>query len=198
MSRSRPYQPLLLRLLHALNALIAILAIVTSFWVYNTFDGRFGQLPLPRINDIIGIHGTFGLTFLFIMPALALYSFHAGQKRLVQPDSFNQLTQVGKPIWWYSLHRIVNTAILLAATFALISGRMIKEEWLPTGELNHIWYQLHLAAWVILVFCLAIHLLMSAKVGGLPLIVSMFDRKYRPNDSPAVWLRKIRSLLHRN
>lgn len=198
MSRSRPYQPLLLRLLHALNALIAILAIVTSFWVYNTFDGRFGQLPLPRINDIIGIHGTFGLTFLFIMPALALYSFHAGQKRLVQPDSFQQLTQVGKPIWWYSLHRITNTAILLAATFALISGRMMKEEWLPTGEFNHIWYQLHLAAWVILVFCLAIHLLMSAKVGGSPLIVSMFDRKYRPDDSPAVWLRKIRSLLHRS
>lgn len=197
MPRSKPYQPLLLRLLHGVSALIALLAIVTSFWVYNTYDGRFGQLPLPRIKDMIGIHGTFGLTFLIVMPAFALYSFHAGQKRLVQPDSFAKLTQVGKPIWWYSLHRIVNTVMLLAATFALITGRMMKEEWLPAGELNHIWYYLHLTAWAVLVFCLAIHLLISAKVGGLPLIVSIFSLGYRPQDSPASWFQKIRSSLRR-
>ena len=168
MPRSRPYQPSLLRLLHGVNALIALLAIITSFWVYNTYDGRFGKVPLPQINDMIGIHGTFGAIFLFVMPALALYSFHIGQKRLVQPDSFKKLTQVGKPIWWYSLHRIVNTWMLLAATFALITGRMMKEEWLPVGELNHIWYSLHLIGWVVLVSSFAIHLLMVAKVGGVP------------------------------
>ncbi|MCA1993159.1 MAG: cytochrome b/b6 domain-containing protein [Coleofasciculus sp. S288] len=198
MSRSRPYQPSLLRLLHGVNALIALLAIITSFWVYNTYDGRFGKVPLPQINDIIGIHGTFGVIFLFIMPALALYSFHLGQKRLVQPDSFQKLTQVGKPIWWYSLHRIMNTWMLLAATFALITGRMMKEEWLPVGELNHIWYSLHLIGWVVLVSSFAIHLLMVAKVGGVPLIVSMFDLKYRPEDSPTTWFQKIRSLLRRS
>lgn len=198
MPRSKPYQPLLLRLLHGASALIALLAIVTSFWVYNTYDGRFGQLPLPRIKDMIGIHGTFGLTFLIVMPAFALYSFHAGQKRLVQPDSFAKLTQVGKPIWWYSLHRIVNTVILLAATWALISGRMMKEEWLPAGEFNHIWYSLHLVGWVLLVSCLTIHLLMIVKVGGVPLMVSMFELKYRVEDSPSTWLEKIRSLLRRS
>jgi hypothetical protein len=41
------------------------------------------------------------------------------------------------------------------------------------------------------------HLLMSAKVGGLPLILSMFDAAYRPEDSPAAWWKKIRSLVDR-
>lgn len=198
MSRAKPYQPLILRLIHGINAAIAVLAIITSFLVYNTFDGRFGRLPLPQIPNIIDIHGTLGVFFLFSLPILAIYSFHVGHKRLIQPDSFDKLTQVGKPIWWYSLHRIVNTTMLLAATFALISGRMMKEEWLPTGELDRTWYQLHLLGWVILVICLAIHLLMASKVGGTPLLVSMFSWKYRTDDSPATWFRKIRSRLRRS
>lgn len=198
MPDSKPYQPSLLRFLHGVNALIALLAIITSFWVYNTFDGRLIKLPLPEINDIIGIHGTFGLAFLLMMPAFALYSFHVGHKRLVQSDSLAKLTQIGKPIWWYSLHRIVNTVMLIAATWALITGRMMKEEWLPTRELDQMWYQLHLAGWVILVVCLVMHLLMSIKVGGLSLIVSMFEFKYRPEDSPATWLQQIRSFFSRS
>lgn len=198
MPKSKPYQPSLLRLLHGINGLIALLAIITSSLVYNTFDGRFGRLPLPRINDIIGIHGTFGILFLFMMPVFALYSFHVGHKRLVQPDSFAKLTQVGKPIWWYSLHRIVNTVMLLAATWALITGKMMQEDWLPTREFDHVWYQMHLAGWVILVVCLVIHLLMSAKVGGLSLIFSMFSIKSRPEDSPATWLQQIRSFFKRS
>lgn len=195
--RDRPYQPLLLRILHNLSAAIAILAIITSFLVYNTYDGRLVKLPLPKINDIIGLHGTFGLTFLLLFPALAIYSFHWGQKRLVQADSFSKLGQVGKPIWWYSLHRIVNTIMLIAATWALITGRQMKEEWLPAGEINHSWYYLHLSAWVILVICLAIHLLMIIKVGGTPLILSMFEWQYVPEDSPLLWRAKIRSLFNR-
>ncbi|WP_442933227.1 cytochrome b/b6 domain-containing protein [Microcoleus sp. herbarium12] len=193
MSQSRPYQPLLLRLLHGLNSAIALLAILSAFLVYNTYDGRFGKVPVPRIADIIGIHGTFGkLLILGVMPAFALYSFHAGKKRLVQPDSLAQLIQLGKPIWWYSLHRIVNTLMLLALTFAIASGSMVKEEWLPAGDLTQTWYYLHLTGWAVLVLCLLMHLLMSAKVGGLPLILSMFDRQYRQEDSPAAWWRKIR------
>lgn len=200
MPQPKPYQPSLLRFLHGVNALIALLAIISAFWVYNTFDGRLVKLPLPEINnlDIIGIHGTFGLTFLLLMPAFALYSFHVGHKRLVQSDSLAKLTQIDKPIWWYSLHRIVNTVMLIAATWALITGRMMKEEWLPTRELDQMWYQLHLAGWVILVVCLVMHLLMSIKVGGLSLIVSMFEFKYRPEDSPATWLQQIRSFFSRS
>lgn len=199
MPKSRLYQPLLLRLLHGLNAAIALLAIGTAFLVYNTYDGRFGKVPVPRIADIIGIHGTFGkLLILGVMPAFALYSFHRGQKRLVQPDSLGKLRQFGTPIWWYSLHRIVNTLILVAVAWAIASGSMVKEQWLPAGELTHVWYYLHLSGWVILVLCVALHLLMSAKVGGLPLILSVLDTKYLPEDSPAVWWRKIRSLVDRS
>lgn len=197
MTHSKPYQPLVFRLIHGVSAVIAVLAIVTSFWVYNNFDGRFGRLPLPDINDIIGIHGTFGLIFLLVLPALALYSFHVGQKRLIQPDSFKKLAQLGKPAGWYSLQRIVNTLMLFAATFSVVTGRMMKEEWLPSGELNHIWYSLHLIAWIVLVCCLAAHLLMSAKVGGCSLIVSAFSFKYRPEDSPTTLVQKIRSFLRR-
>lgn len=199
MPKSRLYQPLLLRLLHGLNAAIALFAIGTAFLVYNTYDGRFGKVPVPRIADIIGIHGTFGkLLILGVMPAFALYSFHRGQKRLVQPDSLGKLRQFGTPIWWYSLHRIVNTLILVAVAWAIASGSMVKEQWLPAGELTHVWYYLHLSGWVILVLCVALHLLMSAKVGGLPLILSVLDTKYLPEDSPAVWWRKIRSLVDRS
>ncbi|WP_293127577.1 cytochrome b/b6 domain-containing protein [Microcoleus sp. bin38.metabat.b11b12b14.051] len=199
MPPSRPYQPLLLRLLHGANAAIAVLSILSAFLVYNTYDGRFGKVPVPRIADIIGIHGTFGkLLILGVMPAFALYSFHPGQKRLVQADSFSQLGQLGKPIWWYSLHRIVNTLMLLALTFAIASGSMVKEEWLPTADLTQVWYYLHLCGWVVLVFCLLMHLLMSAKVGGLPLMLSMFDAAYRQEDSPAAWWRKIRSFVDRS
>lgn len=195
MPRSKPYLPLLLRILHNLTALLALLAIITSFLVYNTFDGRFGKLPLPRIPDIIGIHGTFGLFFLLILPIFAIYSFHAGEKRLLQSDSFQKLSQFGKPIWWISLQRIINTAMLLAATFAVITGRMMQEKWLPNQELNQIWYLLHLTAWTILVICLALHLLATAKVGGIQVFMAMFDTKIRQKDSPATWLEKIRSWL---
>ncbi|MEK0180123.1 cytochrome b/b6 domain-containing protein [Microcoleus anatoxicus] len=178
MPESKPYQPLLLRLLHGVNAAIALGAIITAFWVYNTYDGRFGKVALPQIPDIIGIHGTFGkLLILGIVPGFALYSFHRGQKRLIQPDSLGKLTQFGKPIWWYTLHRIVNTLMLVAMSFSIASGSMVKEEWLPAGELTKVWYYLHASGWIVLVLCLAMHLLMSAKVGGLPLILSMFDFK---------------------
>lgn len=187
MSRSAPYQPLLLRILHGISAILVITAIITGFLVYNTFDQRFGTIPIPKIDPIQDIHGTAGLFFLLLFPAFALYSFHAGEKRLLQPDSIQKLTQVGKPIWWVSLQRIVNTLMLIASVLAVISGRMMKEEWLPIGELDYLWYYFHLIAWVIMVCCLAIHLLMSAKVGGTPLLLSMFSWKFRTGDSPRNW-----------
>ncbi|MEA5507268.1 cytochrome b/b6 domain-containing protein [Halotia wernerae UHCC 0503] len=191
MSHSPRYQPFLLRILHGVSGILAIAAIITGFLVYNTFDGRFGKILIPPIEAIIDIHGTFAVFFLAAFPPFALYSFHAGNKRLLQQDSLQNLTQVGRPIWWVSLQRIANTLMLIASVLAVISGRMIKEEWLPTGELNHSWYYLHLSAWVVIVCCLAIHILMSSKVGGLPLLVSIFLLKVRPEDSPSHWLNRL-------
>lgn len=192
----RPYQPLLLRVLHGLIGLLALAAIVTGFTVYATYDGRFGSISVPALPDIQGIHGTFGLFFLIVLPVFALYSFHVGHKRLIQSDVLSRLTQqVGTPIWWITLQRIMNTTMLVAATFAVISGRMMKEEWLPAGELHHIWYLLHLSAWAVLVCSLALHLLFSAKVGGAPLLLSMWQLSYRPEDSPSRWFDACRDWL---
>jgi Prokaryotic cytochrome b561 len=198
-SERRPYQPLPLRILHGLISLLAIAAILSGFAVYAIYDGRFGRLSIPPIPDIQGIHGTFGLFFLLVLPAFALYSFHAGHKRLIQPDVVQRLTQqVGKSVWWVALQRTTNTAMLLAATFSVISGRMMKEKWLPAGELKHIWYYLHLSAWAVLIVSLAIHLLLIIKVGGTPLLLSMVSTDRRPEDTPSQWFDALRRWLKRD
>lgn len=184
---SQPYQPLLLRILHGLTGLSAILAIITAFWTYDTYDGRWGRIPLPKFAEIEGIHGTFGLWTLLIFPLFVVYAFNRGQKRLIQSNSFSKLTQFGKPIWWYTLHRLVNTLSILSLTFAVFSGKMMNEKWLPQGELDRTWYYAHLISWLILVICLALHLLMNIKVGGIPLILSMLNWQFRERDSPALW-----------
>lgn len=184
---SQPYQPLLLRILHGLTGLSAILAIITAFWTYDTYDGRWGRISLPKFAEIEGIHGTFGLWTLLIFPLFVVYAFNRGKKKLIQSDSFSQLTQFGKPIWWYTLHRLVNTLSILSLTFAVFSGKMMDEKWLPEGELDRGWYYAHLISWLTLVICLALHLLMNIRVGGIPLILSMFNWQFRERDSPTLW-----------
>jgi Prokaryotic cytochrome b561 len=191
MLQSSPYQPALLRILHSAAATLTILALISGFWVYNTYDKRWGSLALPMLADIQGIHGTIALTFLLFLPVFALYSFHIGYRRLVQEQSFSQLKQLGQPAWWVSIHRFANTLMLLAATFAVVTGRMMKEEWLPAGEIYRQWYTAHLIAWASVFISLLLHLLLGAKVGGVPLLVSMFNWKMRDEDKPRFWLRGI-------
>ncbi|WP_271253221.1 cytochrome b/b6 domain-containing protein [Pseudanabaena sp. Chao 1811] len=189
MSRTAPYQPVLLRLLHSAIALLVFGSLITGFMVYDRYDKRFGTLNLPIIRDTQGIHGTIALAFLCLLPIFAIYCFHIGDRRLIQKESLKQLQEVGKPIWWISLQRFANSLLLLSATFAVITGRMMQEEWLPTGELNHVWYIGHLIGWLLMIVSIAIHLLMSAKVGGLPLLLSIYNWKIRPEDMPKFWLR---------
>ncbi len=184
---SQLYQPFLLRILHGLTGLFVIAAILTAFWTYDTYDGRWGRVSLPRFEEIEGIHGTFGLCALLVFPLFALYAFHRGHKRLIQQNSVAMLRQLSKPIGWYTLHRVINTLAILALTLAVFSGKMMDENWLPQGELNHSWYYAHLTSWVLMVVCIALHLLMSAKVGGVPLLLSILSYQFRPQDSPALW-----------
>lgn len=187
MKQNQPYQPLLLRLLHGLTGLFLIAAILTAFWTYDIYDGRWGRISLPYYREIEGIHGTFGLYTLLIFPAFVLYAFHRGQRRLIRPDSLAKLTQVGKPIWWYTLNRFINTLALIALTFALFSGKMMDETWLPRGELNHGWYYAHLISWVVMAIAIALHLLVNARVGGIPLLRSMLHWRFFVQDSPTLW-----------
>jgi hypothetical protein len=43
-----------------------------------------------------------------------------------------------------------------------------------------------------MIVCVAIHVLMSIKVGGVPLLVSMFLLQVRAGDTPSNWLRDLR------
>lgn len=196
MPQSKPYQPLLLRLLHGVNGILVIGAAITGFLVYDSWDGRFGKLGLTLKNpELIDIHGTFGFFFFPIMILFAIYSICAGSKRLLQPNALHNLTQVGKPIWWITLQKLANTLMLIAAILSLVSGKFQEESWLHNGEMNHTWYYVHLIAWCGIILSLAIHILMSIKVGGIPLILSMVDTQFRPEDSPAKWPEKIKAWL---
>jgi hypothetical protein len=189
MQKTAPYQPILLRLLHIAIAILVFAALITGFMVYDRFDKRFGTLNLPTIADTQGFHGTIALVFLIALPIFALYCFHIGSRRLVQPQSLSHFQQVGKPIWWISLQRLTNTFILLSGTLAVITGRMMDEEWLPNQEFNHIGYIGHLSAWVLMIFSIAMHMLLSAKVGGLPLLLSIYNWKIRAEDMPNAWFK---------
>lgn len=192
MAQTSPYQPVLLRILHGAAAMLTTLALVSGFWVYNTYDKRWGSLPLPNLADIQGLHGTIALTFLLLLPFFALYSFHLGYHRLLQARSLRQLKQPGQPVWWIAVHHFTNAAMLLATTFAVVTGRMMKEEWLPAGEINHPWYLAHLVAWLVVLLGFAFHLLLGAKVGGVPLLLSMVNWKVYSDDRPRSWLRGLR------
>ncbi len=187
-----PYQPILLRLLHNAIALLVFAALITGFLVYDRYDKRFGTLNLPIIPNTQGIHGTIALTFLIALPIFALYCFHVGSRRLVQPQSLSHFQEIGKPIWWISLQRLTNTVMLLSATFAVITGRMMQEEWLPSEQFNHAWYSGHLIAWLLMILSIAMHLLMSAKVGGMPLLLSIYNWKVRAEDMPKAWLHSFK------
>jgi hypothetical protein len=188
-SPTSPYQPVLLRLLHSAIALLVFADLITGFMVYDRYDKRFGTLNLPIVPNTQGIHGTFASIFLILLPIFALYCFHIGSRKLVQPQSLKHLKEFEKSIGLISLQRFTNTLMLLSATFAVITGRMMQDEWLPSQELNHAWYIGHLTAWVFMIIAIAMHLLMSAKVGGLPLLLSIYNWKIRAEDMPNSWLK---------
>lgn len=141
MKPALPHQPLLLRILHGLTGIFAIAAILTAFWTYNTYDGRWGTIPLPRFEAIEDIHGTFGLYTLLVYPLFVLYAFRRGQKRLLQPQALEKLYRgrwplagrrpsplagrIPSPFWWSVLHQLTNTLTILALVFALFSGKMM-------------------------------------------------------------------------
>jgi len=188
-SQISPYQPVLLRLLHNAIALLGFGSLITGFIIYDRYDKRFGTLNLSLINHPQDIHSAIASIFVLALAIFALYCFHIGYRRLVQAKSLTHLQEIGKPIWWMSLQRLTNTTLLLSATFAVATGRMMQSEWLPNGELNNKWYIGHLLSWLFMVIGIAIHLLMSAKIGGLPLLLSIYNWQISAKDKPNTWLR---------
>lgn len=197
MPQAQPYQPLLLRILHAGTAISVIGCLITGFLVYDSWDGRIFQLGLTTKNrDLIDIHGTIAVTLFFIFIGFFLYAITAGKKRLISNNTWSNLTaQVGRPLWWVTLQKVTNTVILGAGVLAIVSGKLQDENWLPNGQLNYWQYNLHLLGWLVMAIAILLHILMGIKVGSVPLLLSMINIKYRPEDSPTLWWGKIRSWL---
>ena len=162
----RPYQPSLLRLLHGATALLVPLAWLTGLLVYSSHDGRFGRLPFARPGGWIDIHGSFAVLLWPIALLFGLYALSAGRARLRQP---------------------ANALALLALALAVGSGKLMQEDWLRDGQLNHPVYSVHLLAWLLLALAVSLHVATILRRGGLPLASSMASLQLRAGDLPGNW-----------
>ncbi|MFM7085764.1 MAG: cytochrome b/b6 domain-containing protein [Cyanobium sp.] len=173
---ARPYQPSLLRLLHGITALLVPLAWLSGLLVYSRHDGRLLRLPLSLSGDWIDIHGTIGVLLWPVALLFVLYAISMGRARLRQP---------------------ANAIALIALLLAVGSGKMMQEEWLRIGALDHWIYSLHLVAWLLIAVAVALHLIAAWRRGGMPLLRSMASRSVRSNDRPGDWPRQIQRALKR-
>ena len=170
----RPYQPSLLRLLHGATALLVPLAWITGLLVYSSHDGRFGRLPFTLPGEWIDIHGTVGVLLWPIALLFGLYALTAGRARLHQP---------------------ANVMALVALVLAVGSGKMMDEDWLREGQFDHLFYGVHLLAWLLIALAIAMHVGSVLQRGGLPLARSMASLQLRSGDLPGNWLDQIRRSL---
>jgi uncharacterized membrane protein YhaH (DUF805 family) len=168
---SRPYQPSLLRLLHGTTALLVPLAWLTGLVVFSIADGRFGRLPFTLAGEWIDIHGTVGVLLWPIALLFAAYAITVGRARLRQP---------------------ANALALLALALAVGSGKLMDENWLRDGQLNHLVYSLHLLAWLLIPMAVGLHGSAVLQRGGWPLARSMASLQVRTGDLPGNWLHQIR------
>lgn len=141
---ARPYQPSLLRLVHACAAVLVPVSWLSGWLVYNNFDGRWGRLPaIP--GDWINWHGS---------------------------------------------------VALLALLWCVGTGKLMEEDWLRDGQLQHSIYGLHLLGWCAIALAVAWHLWGVLQRGGPALAAAMWSAQLAANDQPRHWpgqlLRQLR------
>jgi hypothetical protein len=108
------------------------------------------------------------------LPIALLFGFYAltaGRVRLRQP---------------------ANAIALLALSLAVGSGKLMQENWLRDGRLDHIVYAVHLLAWLLIALAVSTHIGAVLQRGGLPLVRSMASLQLRPGDRPGHWFAQIR------
>ena len=179
MASTRPYQPALLRLLHGGTALLAALAWFSGLVLLTSLDGRWGHWswPLPLEPEAwIDLHGSVGLVLLVVGAVFVLYALTLGQRRLRQ---------------W------TNLVPLLALLLALVSGKLMDEDWLRQGLLEHPIYALHLTAWVVLALAVPLHLVGLLRRGGWPLLRSISSLQLRSGDGPSHWPAQLQAWWQR-
>ncbi len=155
-----------MRLLHGLTALLVPFAWLTGLLVYNRYDGRFGRLPLLLSQDWVDIHGTVGVLLWPVALLFGLYALGPGFARLRRP---------------------ANALTLAALALAVGSGKLMQEQWLRQGELQHLVYGVHLLAWLLIALAVLLHLGGVLQLGGLPLARSMFHPALQRGDQPRDW-----------
>lgn len=199
MPQSAPYQPLIFRLLHAIHGGLILGSAATGFWLYNTWDARWGRLPLPEAdNTWMSIHHQIGevLTALFIL--FFVYSIFAGRRRLITLTSLKQFSQLKPVVKWHTLHRLINTGLLGVVTLSMVSSRLMGgAKTLVNGEWNDVWYNLHILSWGLIVVLVIAHLLLSIKVGGFPFLTSAIAFRIQPKDSPTQWPKRFSNWVKR-
>jgi hypothetical protein len=176
MAPLRPYQPSLLRLLHGAMVLLVPLAWLSGFVVYSSHDGRWGRLAWQPPGDWIDIHGTLGVLLWPLALLFAGYAFTLGRPRL---------------------HQAANAAALLGLVLAAGSGKLMDEDWLRLGELDHLVYSLHLTAWLLIAGTVLWHLAAVLHRGGMALASSMFQLRMRHNDRPRHWWPQLKGWFRR-
>ena len=170
MPKGVPYQPSLLRLLHGAVAVLVPLAWLSGVVVLANHDPRWIQLTLAVPGDWIDIHGTVGVALWPLALLFAVYALWIGRARLRQP---------------------ANAAALIGLALAVTSGKLMQEDWLRSGQLDHLPYHLHLLAWLLITGAVIWHVAALIARGGTALTSSMFRLEMRPNDTPRHWLAQI-------
>ena len=85
------------------------------------------------------------------------------------------------------LNQAPNAVALLALSLAVVSGKLMNEDWLRTGQLHHVVYDLHLLAWLLIAITVVWHLAGVFRRGGVALARSMFRLELRGHDRPRHW-----------
>ena len=173
----RPYQPSLLRLLHSAMALLVPLAWLSGLIVYSRYDGSWGRLIWQPAGNWIDIHGSIGVLLWPLALLFGLYALSLGRARLKQP---------------------ANATALGALALAVGSGKLMQEDWLRQGELQHLVYHIHLLAWLLIALALLWHLVGVLRRGGPALATSMFHISVQRHDQPKHWPEQLNRWFRRS
>ena len=169
-----PYQPSLLRIIHAVTAAAVGIGWLTGLVIYSKYDGRLFHLPWSYGGNLWELHSYAGKILLPVAILLALYAITLGNWRLHKPS---------------------NTVMLLALALPLLSGKGMHKHWLIEGQFDHLIYKIHLLGWMLIAAGLIWHVASAFQRGGAPLVTSMADLQVKEHDKPSDWPKQIMNWL---
>lgn len=165
-----PYQPSLLRVIHAATAGAVGIGWLTGLVIYSRYDGRLFHLPWTYGGNLWELHHYAGNFLLPVAILLALYAVTLGNWRLHKPS---------------------NTVMLFVLALPLLSGKGMHKKWLIEGQFDHLIYKIHLLGWMLIAAGLIWHVASAFQRGGAPLVASMADLQVKEHDKPTDWPKQM-------